>query len=181
MLLGSSPGAAKTRPSGIQPSIQQVNVPLTAWIASRPHALPNTLPSFETPSGRAAAFHSMLEALVARHWAKAAAQAKSIAYQLVAIREGGSTFIAASDDSGTGRDPTVLLNLNARRDFVVELLTCGSSQERAVGGDISTGPRRPRGDRFGCPSLREPNLHGLRRLRTEVCGSAQNSIVISLH
>lgn len=64
-------------------------------------------------------FRAMLESLATRNWPQAATQAKSIAYLLVIIREGGSTFVVASDDSGTGRDPTVVLNLNARRDFIV--------------------------------------------------------------
>jgi hypothetical protein len=56
---------------------------------------------------------------VARNWAQAVVQARSIAYLLVTIREGGSAFIIASDDSHTGRDPTVIINLNPRRDFIV--------------------------------------------------------------
>lgn len=101
------------------PDIPVVNMPLTAWVASRPHALPDTLPNFETPSSRTATFRAMLEALVAGNLPQAVTEAKSIAYLLVMIREGGSTFVVASDDSGTGRDPTVILNLNARRDFIV--------------------------------------------------------------
>ena len=40
-------------------------------------------------------------------------------YLLVMIREGGRTFVVASDDSQTGRDPTVIMNLIPRRDFIV--------------------------------------------------------------
>jgi hypothetical protein len=38
---------------------------------------------------------------------------------LAVIREGGSTFVIAPDDSHTGRDPTIIMNMNPRRDFVV--------------------------------------------------------------
>jgi hypothetical protein len=115
LLLAPSGGTAQPRLH----DVATIAVPLEAWIASRPHALPETLPSFETTSDRVEKFRAMLEALLAHDFQQAAGQAKSISYELVMIREEGSTFLIASDNSGTGRDPTVVLNLNARRDFIV--------------------------------------------------------------
>ena len=100
-------------------SIRAVNTPLTAWVAARPHASPDTLPAFETPAPRISQFRDLLQSLLDRKWAKASAQARAMNYLLVRIREAGSTFIVASDDSDTGRDPTVVINLNPKRDLVV--------------------------------------------------------------
>lgn len=116
LLCAASPATAQPPPT---PVITVVNMPLVAWVASRPHAAPNTLANFETSSDRAAGFRTLLELLVARSWPQAVDQAKSIGYLLVTVREAGSTFVVASDDSPTGRDPTVIINLNPRRDFIV--------------------------------------------------------------
>lgn len=115
LLLLTSLGRAEPAP----PEIPLVNMPLAAWVASRSHALPDTLPNFETPAGRTETFRAMLASVAARNWPQAAAQAKLIAYLLVMIREGGSTFVIASDDSGTGRDPTIIINFNSRRDLII--------------------------------------------------------------
>ena len=116
LLLAASPAAAQ--PSGSR-DIPVVRMPLAAWVASRPHAFPDTLASFETPPDRITKFRALLQSLLARNWAQAAAQARSMNYLLVMIRDGGRTFVAASDDSQTGRDPTVIMNLIPRRDFIV--------------------------------------------------------------
>ena len=116
LLLAASPAAAQ--PSGSR-DIPVVRMPLAAWVASRPHAFPDTLANFETPPDRITKFRALLQSLVARNWAQAAAQARSMDYLLVMNREGGRTFVAASDNSQTGRDPTVIMNLIPRRDFIV--------------------------------------------------------------
>ena len=116
LLFAASPAAAQPSES---PDIPVVGMPLAAWVASRPHTFPDTLANFETPPDRIAKFRALLESLLARNWAQAVAQARSMDYLLVTIREGGLTFVVASDDSQTGRDPTVIINLIPRRDVIV--------------------------------------------------------------
>jgi hypothetical protein len=43
-----------------------------------------------------------------------------MSYLVVLIRESGNQYIIASDDSNTGRDPTIVLNMTPRREFLVE-------------------------------------------------------------
>jgi hypothetical protein len=104
----------------ISPSIPVIDMPLIEWVASRPHARPETLASFETDAARMAQFGTMLEALIDRDWTQATASAKSLSYALGRIREAGDTFVVAADDSGTGRDPTIIIHGRPRRDFLVE-------------------------------------------------------------
>src|SRR5262245_29179829 len=116
-LLSGSAAAARPAPT---PQLPVVTIPLAAWLASRPHALPDSLADFATDPSGTKQFRTLLELLVGRDWRAAAAQARTVAYMLVAIHEAGSIFIVASDDSGTGRDPTVVINMTPRRDFIVE-------------------------------------------------------------
>jgi hypothetical protein len=109
-------------------------VPLVAWIASRPHAMPGTLANFETDPNRDTQFRALLDSIISRNWPRALTQAMAINYQLVAIRDGG-TFIVASDDS-TARDPTVVINISPRRDFIVQAphtpFEPGTAEEAAI-------------------------------------------------
>jgi hypothetical protein len=102
------------------PQVPIVRVPLVAWIASRPHAFPETLPDFAVDPERIAQFRSFLDALSNQEWPQALEQANSMSYQVVMIRESGNDYIIASDDSNTGRDPTIILNMTPRLDFLVE-------------------------------------------------------------
>jgi len=108
--------SAPTARSQVVPSL---DTPLPAWVAARSHAAPNTLPDFATPTERARVFGTMLQSLLERNWPQAATLARSISYRLVMVRDGTHTFIAASDESGTGRDPSIILNLDSRRDVIV--------------------------------------------------------------
>jgi hypothetical protein len=101
------------------PDIPEINMPLVAWVAARPHASPDTLPNFETPSDRIGRFRALLDSLVARNFPQAVTQARSLGYALAMLRDGGSTFVIASEDGGAGRDPTVIMNMNPQRDFIV--------------------------------------------------------------
>jgi hypothetical protein len=155
------------------PAIPDINMPLVEWVASRPHAQPETLPSFETDAARMAQFGTMLEALIDRDWAKAAATAKSLSYVLGRIREAGDTFVVAADDSGTGRDPTIIIHGGPRRDFLVEAphvpFERGTAEQAAVllltlkgRAAIISGAHR-------CASRSFTACDGM----TEVCGTSQ--------
>lgn len=116
VLLGTLPAAGQPLPP---PDIPEINMPLVAWVAARPHASPDTLPNFETPSDRIGRFRALLDSLVARNFPQAVTQARSLGYALAMLRDGGSTFVIASEDGGAGRDPTVIMNMNPQRDFIV--------------------------------------------------------------
>jgi hypothetical protein len=169
----SSLSAASAQSPSPMP-IQIERVPLVEWAASRPHARPETLPNFETNAGRAAQFKIMLRALVDHAWPQAAEAAKSLSYMLVQIQEAGQTFVAASDDSNTGRDPTVIINMAPRRDFVVQAphvpFEAGTAEQAAIllrdlGGRaaIISGAHR-------CASRSFTTCDGT----TAVCGVSQN-------
>lgn len=100
--------------------IEVIDVPLAAWIASRDHALPGTLQNFSVESARQAAFRDLTRALAAADWARASQLAMPLRYQLVAILEAGKWFVVASDDSRTGRDPTLIVNVAPRRDLILQ-------------------------------------------------------------
>ncbi len=102
------------------PEITAIQMPLLAWVASRPHAMPATLADFTTDPVRVAQFRELLGSLLRQDWKQALARAKSMAYLLVAIQEDENTFIVASDDSDTGRNPTVIINTHPRTDFIVQ-------------------------------------------------------------
>jgi hypothetical protein len=105
---------------GSPPPVPVVRVPLVAWIASRQHALPDTLADFSLDPQRAVRFREFLGAILSGHWPQALAQARALNYELVAIREGNVWFLLASDASNTGRDPTVVISTNPRREFIAE-------------------------------------------------------------
>jgi hypothetical protein len=109
--------AQRTRAQETPPAqIQTVDMPLVAWVSSRAHALPD----FAVNADRIAQFRALLESLLDRNHAQALGQAQALGYLLVRLHEGGSSFVIASDDSGAGRDPTVVINENPRRDFIAE-------------------------------------------------------------
>jgi hypothetical protein len=113
--------AARALPQTTAPgNLETLDVPLASWVASRDHALPDTLPDFAVPEARLAAFREFADALAAADWTRARQLAGPLHYRLVAIQERGDWFIAASDDSGQGRDPTLVLNASPRSDLVLE-------------------------------------------------------------
>jgi hypothetical protein len=101
-------------------SIEIVDVPLIAWVSSRAHALPDSLQDFVTADERTKTFREFVEGLAALDRQKAAALAKKLKYQLVQIDEGGKTYLVASDDSGSGRDPIIVINTAPSRDVIFE-------------------------------------------------------------
>jgi hypothetical protein len=101
-------------------TIETVDVPLIAWVSSRAHALPDSLTDFVTADERTKTFREFVEGLAALDRQKAAALAKELKYQLVQIDEGGKTYLVASDDSGSGRDPIIVINTAPSRDVIFE-------------------------------------------------------------
>ena len=153
--------------------IETVGVPLAAWLASREHARPDTLPDFAVSEARLAEFREFADALASADWAKARQLAGPLTYRLVAIRERDDWFVVASDRSGNGRDPTLVVNVSPRRDLVVEAphvpFERGTAEQAAVllrdlGGRaaIVSGAHR-------CASRSFTACDG----RTGVCGSEQ--------
>ena len=53
-------------------------VPLVAWVNSRSHATPDTLPNFSTSTIRLDQFRALLTTLQGRDWKRALMQAESI-------------------------------------------------------------------------------------------------------
>ena len=156
------------------PAIETVEVPLAAWLASRDHALPDTLPDFAVDDARLSAFREFADALAAADWTKARQLAGPLDYQLVAIHEHNDWFVVASDDSGQGRGPTLVINASPRRDLVVEAphvpFETGTAEQAAVllrelGGRaaIVSGAHR-------CASRSFTTCDG----RTGVCGSLED-------
>ena len=154
-------------------NIETVEVPLAAWLASRDHALPNTLPDFAVDEMRLAAFRGFADALAAADWTKARQLAGPLHYQLVAIHERSDWFVVASDNGGQGRGPTLVINASPRRDLVVEAphepFEPGTAEQAAVllselGGRaaIVSGAHR-------CASRSFTSCDG----RTAVCGSLE--------
>lgn len=115
-VLTGSPALAQT---DISP-IRAVDVPLTAWVGSRAHALPDTLASFDTDETRRKQFRELLAALADRKWPEADRIARGMKYYLVGIRDRDSLFIVASDNTSSGRDPIIVLNNDAQRDVIIE-------------------------------------------------------------
>jgi hypothetical protein len=118
-LVAFAPQAGLAAGSG-PPGIEVVDIPLIAWVASRDHASPGTLANFDTDEERRSNFRAFVDALATGMWADVNKRASSLSYQVVAIREGDGWFVVASDDSATGRDPTLVVNLSARRDVLIE-------------------------------------------------------------
>lgn len=97
-----------------------VNVPLVSWVSSRQHAAPETLLNFETDQIRMTSFSVFTNALATGNWQQARDLAVQLTYQVVALKEANKWFIIASDASTTGRDPTIVININARRDLILQ-------------------------------------------------------------
>lgn len=113
-------GAVPTRAQpAAPPGVEVVDVPLVAWVAARPHALPDTLTTFAVGNTRLRRFRQLVSALADQDWNRARERADVLDYQLVAIREGGAWFVVASDGSMTGRDPTIVINVSAAKDVIV--------------------------------------------------------------
>jgi hypothetical protein len=100
--------------------VEIVQLPLVAWVGSRDHALPNTLPDFAETDMRLATFRALTNALSAHDWTKAREIAPTVSYQIVALQEANTWFVVASDDSRTGRGPTLVVNAAPRRDVLFE-------------------------------------------------------------
>ncbi|MGE0034028.1 MAG: hypothetical protein AB7S93_00140 [Xanthobacteraceae bacterium] len=154
-------------------NIETVDVPLAVWLASRDHAPPDTLPDFAVSEARLADFREFADELAAADWTKARQLAGPLRYQLVAIRERNDWFVVASDNSGQGRDPTLVINASPRSDLVVEAphepFEPGTAEQAAVllselGGRaaIVSGAHR-------CASKSFTSCDG----RTAVCGSLE--------
>lgn len=75
---------------------------------------------FTTPDERTKQFRDFVETLAALDRTKAAELAKGLDYQLVEIDENGKKYLVASDDSGSGRDPTIVINTAPKRDIIFE-------------------------------------------------------------
>ena len=115
--LGATVGPAaseETAPDGIE----IVDVPLIAWVTSRAHALADSLVNFTTADGRTEQFREFIEKLATLDRTRAAELAKDLHYQLVEIDEDGKKYLVASDDSGSGRDPTIVINTAPARDII---------------------------------------------------------------
>ena len=169
-MVAVAPAAPQTAAPG---NIETVDTPLAAWLASRDHALPDTLPDFAVGEPRLAAFREFADALAAADWEKARQLAGTLAYELVAIRERNDWFVVASDDSGKGLGPTLVINVSPRSDLVVEAphepFERGTAEQAAVllrelGGRaaIVSGAHR-------CASRSFAACDG----RTAVCGSLE--------
>lgn len=119
LLIAIHQGASQTSAPS---NVEVVDIPLPAWTASRDHALPGSLSEFATDDTRRKQFGLLIERLADKDWdeARKLASSPSLKYQLVAIRELNDWFVIASDDSGEGRDPTVIINLTPRRDVIFE-------------------------------------------------------------
>jgi hypothetical protein len=124
LVVGATLPACWRAPALAQPSaptgIETVEVPLVSWVTARQHALANTLADFSESADRLATFRAFADALAAHDWAKVRERASAVSYQIVAIKEADEWFVVASDDSKTGRGPTLVVNTSARRDLVLE-------------------------------------------------------------
>jgi len=167
------PVASAIPQSAAPGNIETVEVPLASWLASRDHALPDTLPDFAVSETQLTEFRAFADALAAADWTKARQLAGPLAYQLVAIRERNDWFVVASDNSGQGRGPTLVINAAPRSDLVVEAphepFERGTAEQAAVllselGGRaaIVSGAHR-------CASRSLTACDG----RTAVCGSLE--------
>jgi hypothetical protein len=113
----NGPAVAQTSaPAGIEVA----EVPLVAWVTARQHALPNSLAAFSETDDRLATFRAFADSLATGDWAKVRQLAPAVSYEIVAISEGDVWFVVASDDSATGRGPTLIVNTNARKDLIAE-------------------------------------------------------------
>jgi hypothetical protein len=112
----SSASAQRIAPA----DVEVIDVPLVAWVVSRDHALPNTLPDFAETDERQTNFRAFTDALSAHNWSHARHLAAASSYQIVAINERDTWFVVASDDSNSGRGPTLIVNASPRRDVILE-------------------------------------------------------------
>ena len=84
------------------------------------HALADSLVNFTTADERTKQFREFVEKLATLDRTRAAELAKDLHYQLVEIDEDGKKYLVASDDSGSGRDPTIVINTAPARDIILE-------------------------------------------------------------
>jgi hypothetical protein len=164
-------GAVPTRAQpAAPPGLEVADVPLVAWVAARPHALPDTLVTFAVTHARLRSFRRLVSALADQDWTRARGHAEVLDYQLVAIREGAAWFVVASDGSMSGRDPTIVVNVSAAKDVILTAphvpFETGTGEQavtllRELGGRaaIVSGAHR-------CASRRFTACDG----RTSVCG-----------
>jgi hypothetical protein len=115
-VMSASAKAQTSAPTGIEVA----EVPLVAWVAARQHALPDTLAGFSETDDLLASFRAFADAMAIRDWVNVRRLAQPISYEIVAISEGDAWFVVASDDSNTGRGPTLVVNANARKDVIIE-------------------------------------------------------------
>ena len=124
LVLGATLPAGSSDPASAQTSapagIDVVEVPLVAWVAARQHTPANTLAGFSETDERLATFRALADSLAIRDWEKALRLAQAVSYEVAAIREGNTWFVVASDDSKTGRGPTLVVNTRAGKDLIVE-------------------------------------------------------------
>jgi hypothetical protein len=112
-----TPAVSQTAPPEDLP---RIGGPLVPWVTSRPHAAPNSLPDFASSDERLAEFRSFVDALARRDWPRVRLHANALAYQVAAVQEAGAWFVVASEGTAAGRDPTVVISLDPRRDVVLE-------------------------------------------------------------
>lgn len=117
--LGATVGPAASEEAAPD-GIEIADVPLIAWVTSRAHALADSLVNFTTADGRTEQFREFIEKLATLDRTRAAELAKDLHYQLVEIDEDGKKYLVASDDSGSGRDPTIVINTAPARDIILE-------------------------------------------------------------
>lgn len=160
----------QTSPAGIE----VVDVPLVAWVGSRQHANPETLQEFSTDPARAASFRIFVQSLAAGDWLRAIDLAKPLAYELIAIRDGEMWFVVASDDSKTGRDPTIVINLTPARDVILQAphvpFETGTAEQATILLRNLAGRAAIVSGAHRCASKTFTSCDG----KTEVCGSLQS-------
>jgi hypothetical protein len=120
MLIAGFWTAAAVLAAASELELREVHIPATAWISRQDHALRNSLKSFETDDEFREGFGKMVRALVTRDWAKAARIGKSLRYEVVSIKSGGSQLIVASDASRAGLQPIIVVNIDPKRDLIAE-------------------------------------------------------------
>ena len=108
--------AAETA-SAAAPPLKVVRTPLAKWIAARRHIAADTLVKFTTGALRKNRFRTFVLALADQNWAQVATLAGELSYRVVARREARRWFAMAYDRRG--RDPTIVVNLNAHRELIL--------------------------------------------------------------
>ncbi len=118
------------------PSPEVMRVPLTAWLAARPHVSADSLPDMGFDPISRERYAEVLRFVLKKDWASAAPLAGRIGYEIVILENGDRHYTVLQEDRSRGIGPTVVIAHQPRRNVIAEAphasFEPGTSEEAAT-------------------------------------------------